>query len=208
MAILRRQFRKVLSIRAQDYLLGHSGSLKENIERFLFANFAYTPDEVYLQTMPRMFGYAFNPVSFWFCRRAGQLEAILTEVNNTFGERHFYWLKPPTGSAHDVWLNAKKSFHVSPFLPVEGSYRFRFRDGAEKVRADIQYFGEDGQLRLTTWVEGILTPAEDLSLWAVLWRYGWMTPLVVWRIHFQAFRLWTRKIRYYPKPPPLRQEIH
>ena len=81
-------------------------------------------------TMPRMLGYVFNPVSFWFCRdRSGALRAVLCEVNNTFGESHCYLvhhddLRP---IEPDAWLDGRKAFHVSPFLPVEGGYRFRFR---------------------------------------------------------------------------------
>ena len=96
--------------------------------------------EIWLHCFPRMLGYAFNPVSFWFCeRRDGALRAIVCEVHNTFGERHCYVL------AHDddrpiAWgetLRARKVFHVSPFCAVAGSYRFRFLLAA---RADGTHF--------------------------------------------------------------------
>jgi DUF1365 family protein len=87
--------------------------------------------EVWLHTFPRVLGYAFKPVSFWYAhRRDGSLAAVLAEVNNTFGERHAYLLAgPELGWGRE--LRARKVFHVSPFCRVEGEYRFRFlRTGA------------------------------------------------------------------------------
>ena len=80
--------------------------------------------EVWLHTYPRVLGYTFKPVSFWYCHRAdGSLRAILVEVNNTFGERHCYLLDAPQ---YGVEQQARKGFHVSPFCEVAGGYRFRF----------------------------------------------------------------------------------
>ena len=98
-------------------------------------------------TMPRLFGYVFNPVSFWFCRdRDGRLRAVLCEVNNTFGEHHCYLVhhddRRPIEA--DAWLDGRKAFHVSPFLPVEGSYRFRFRLDAERAHVDVNYHDDAG----------------------------------------------------------------
>ncbi|MFM8151789.1 MAG: DUF1365 domain-containing protein, partial [Polynucleobacter victoriensis] len=85
--------------------------------------------EVWLQTFPRVLGYVFNPVSFWFFENAaGQTKAILAEVNNTFGERHCYLLAHPD-SKNIEWGEShvsNKVFHVSPFCEVKGHYVFRF----------------------------------------------------------------------------------
>ena len=86
--------------------------------------------EVWLHCYPRVLGYIFKPVSFWYCHRAdGSLAAVVVEVNNTFGERHCYLLAEP-GLAFGRELRASKVFHVSPFCDVEGSYRFRFMRSA------------------------------------------------------------------------------
>ena len=80
--------------------------------------------EVWLHCYPRVLGYTFKPVSFWYCHRAdGHLRAIVVEVNNTFGERHCYLLDAPQ---YGVEQRARKVFHVSPFCEVSGGYRFRF----------------------------------------------------------------------------------
>jgi DUF1365 family protein len=86
---------------------------------------------IWLQTFPRVFGYAFNPVSFWFCHdRDGALRALLAEVRNTFGERHSYLLKAADNGPIDTTTNlfCAKKLHVSPFCSVEGQYTFRIRE--------------------------------------------------------------------------------
>jgi DUF1365 family protein len=85
---------------------------------------------LWLHTYPRVLGYTFKPVSFWYCHRPdGTLRAIVAEVNNTFGERHCYLLDNPVYGRE---LNADKRFHVSPFCEVEGRYRFRFMHAARQ----------------------------------------------------------------------------
>lgn len=160
--------------------------------------------EVTLMTMPRMLGYVFNPVSFWFCRdRVGALRAVLCEVNNTFGESHCYLVhhgdrRPIEPQA---WLDGRKVFHVSPFLPVEGSYRFRFRLDAQAAHVDVNYHDADG-LMLATSVGGRREPLTDR---AVLHRFlgnPMMTMGVVLRIHWQALQLWRKRVKFYRKPDP------
>ena len=210
---LRHQFRGVLNFKGADYLNsaggvdGKGGALDARIRSFLTRNFNFTADTIWLQTMPRMFGFVFNPVSFWYCMASDKLEAVLVEVNNTFGERHFYWLGPELMQGPESWIEARKVFHVSPFLPVEGFYRFRFRIAAEAVRADIHYFSQDGKLSLTTWIEGRFKSMRELTWLRLMWNYGWMTPLVVMRIHLQALRLFLKRVRFHHKPPPPVTEI-
>ena len=77
--------------------------------------------EVWLHTYPRVLGYAFKPVSFWYCHRAdGALTAVVAEVNNTFGERHCYLLAGPGCGLRPRPCSARKVFHVSPFCDVAG----------------------------------------------------------------------------------------
>ncbi|NUN06740.1 MAG: DUF1365 domain-containing protein [Bdellovibrio sp.] len=205
---LRSRFRSLLSLNAKDYLDGKSESLNQGVRDFLLQSCSYEAEEIWLQTFPRMLGYAFNPISFWFCKRAGVLEAVLCEVNNTFGERHFYWVKSngPEIST-EQWLRAEKNFHVSPFFPVEGYYDFRFKltQGASQV--DISYFGPQGELRLATSVSGKFEPLQQASFLPLFARYGWMTVLVVLRIHWQAFRLWLKKASFHSKPDLPDREI-
>lgn len=204
--ILHSKFKNVFSLRASDYLEGHARPLAESIRLFLKERAAYQAEEVWLQTMPRMLGYGFNPVSFWILKRQGKTEAVLVEVNNTFGQRHFYWIHPE-GTLEGVWHKAQKVFHVSPFQPTEGSYEFRFQFSERSSAVDINYRGQNGEMRLITWIKGELTDLPAKSLRSLIWRYGWMTPLVVLRIHYQALVLWFKKVPYVPKPPLPREEL-
>ena len=157
--------------------------------------------EVWLHCYPRVLGYAFKPVSFWYCHTAdGVLRAIVVEVNNTFGERHCYLLdRPQLG----VEQSAPKSFHVSPFCEVQGQYRFRFmralHGGAERTVVRIDYDDNSGPL-LQTSVSGTLQPVTAATVRHALWRYPAMTLGVVFHIHWQAWKLWRKKLRFFAKP--------
>ncbi len=161
--------------------------------------------EVWLQCYPRVLGYTFKPVSFWFCHRANgggseDLRAIVVEVNNTFGERHCYVLDRPQWGTQ---LSVAKQFHVSPFLQVQGHYHFRFmrttRPEGERYVACIDYDDGEGTL-LKTSINGTLTPVTPKSLRRALWRYPVMTLGVMARIHLQAARLWLKRVQFVRKP--------
>jgi len=157
--------------------------------------------EVWLHCYPRVLGFTFKPVSFWYCHRTdGSLRAIVVEVNNTFGQRHCYVLDP---ACYGAELRSDKVFHVSPFCPVEGGYRFRFMVDAERRRtvARIDYDDALGPV-LQTSVSGTLEALTAQSLRRALWRYPLMTLAVVGRIHWQALRLFVKRVRFFHVPPP------
>ena len=159
--------------------------------------------EIWLHCYPRVLGYTFKPVSFWYCERAdASLRAIVAEVHNTFGERHCYLLDQPAWGKE---LRADKVFHVSPFCDVAGSYRFRFvftrKDGVLRTLARVDHDDASGPL-IETSVNGQLEPVSRASLRRALWRYPLMTVAVITRIHWQALRLWAKRIGFRSKPAP------
>jgi hypothetical protein len=171
--------------------------------------------EVWLQAMPRVLGFVFNPVSFWFCHRQdGALRAVLCDVRNTFGERHFYLLDTGWDIENASELTARKVFHVSPFCPVEGGYRFRFtrvmRGAAgslvEHTLANIDYDDSTGPLILTS-VSGTAAPISSRNVLRAFFGYPLMTVGVVVRIHVQALRLWLRRVPFFSKPVPPQQKV-
>jgi len=156
--------------------------------------------EIWLHCYPRVLGFTFKPVSFWYCHRAdGSLRAVLVEVNNTFGERHCYFLSQ---ARFGVEQRADKVFHVSPFCPVQGQYRFRFMVNAQGDRtvARIDYDDMRGPL-IQTSVSGLLQPYSLRAARYALWRYPLMTFAVVWRIHWQALRLSLKRVPFFRQPP-------
>ncbi len=205
--LLRQKSKGCWSFRAADYLHGKEGSLDSSVRNFLKVACDYEAEEIWLQTMPRVFGFAFNPVSFWFCYRSNALDAVLVEVNNTFGERHFYWLKSDGITYFESWQERTKEFHVSPFLPVSGFYKFFFRVTKSVSRVDINYFDNQRKLVLSSWVRGELSPLVEQNFLKLFFRYGWITALVVIRIHAQAVRLWFKGNQFYSKPSLPEQEI-
>ena len=157
--------------------------------------------EIWLQCYPRVLGYSFKPVSFWYCHRTdGSLRAIVAEVNNTFGERHAYLLDHPR---YGQELQARKAFHVSPFCTVEGGYRFEFRrsgaEGLQSARVRIDYHDAEGPLLLTG-MAGRLEPLNAASRRRALWRYPLLTLGVTGRILWNALLLWLKQVPFYAKP--------
>jgi DUF1365 family protein len=164
--------------------------------------------EIVLQAFPRMLGYVFNPISVFYCHdRAGALRAVLCEVSNTFGEHHNYLLAHADrrAIANGDWLTARKVFHVSPFCEVEGHYRFRFSGGDDRQYAQIDYHDPDGKLIVTT-IHGRGEALSARGLFAAFFAFPWMTAGVTARIHWQAFRLWLKRVPWFSKPvPPLEE---
>lgn len=157
--------------------------------------------EVWLHTYPRVFGYVFKPVSFWYCHRQdGGLAAVVAEVNNTFGERHCYLLAGPE-LAFGRELVARKVFHVSPFCSVQGQYRFRFMRTADRTVARVDHDDDAGAL-LQTSISGQLQPLTRRGVRAAFFGMPMMTLGVIGRIHWQALQLWRKRVPFVRKPRP------
>lgn len=200
---LARNRRALLAFHDRDHGDGRDDALAWLDETLQRAGIHDATGEAWLHCYPRVFGYTFKPVSFWYCHRDdGSLRAILVEVNNTFGERHAYLLDDPRWGAT---LSARKVFHVSPFCPVEGRYSFRFLLAPQRGRTVVRIDYEDSQgLLLQTSVSGSLQPATRAALRSVLWRQPLLTLGITARIHWQALRLWLARVPVFRKPlaPP------
>ena len=195
-----------LSFFDRDHGDGRDDSLAWFEELLARENIDDAAGEVWLHTFPRVLGYAFKPVSFWYALRSdGTLAAVVAEVNNTFGERHCYLL---CGSALH-WggtMEASKVFHVSPFCAVQGLYRFRFllRGGTAFVPrytiARVDHV-DDAGLLLQTSVGGTLLPLTRGNVWRAFFGTPLMTLGVVARIHWQALRLAIKRVPFHRQPP-------
>jgi DUF1365 family protein len=142
-----------------------------------------------LVTMPRMLGYVFNPVSFWYCYEEDHLKAVICEVNNTFGEGHNYVVIDPMENKNRAM---DKVFHVSPFYPVKGTYQFDF---TRENFVSIQYQSEFGHFIATMKGEEF-----NGSLLKLFLNYPLYTFLVVFLIHYQALKLFFKKVPFFKKP--------
>ncbi len=205
--IFKKNFYGLLSLDSRNYISNSKSLLQPEIKAFVKTQFNYDCAEVFLQTIPKMFGFVFNPISFWYFFRKDLLEAVLCEVSNTFGEKHYYWLYQNGQDLKNTWLVAKKEFHVSPFFDLEGHYKFKFIFNDNKLEAHIQLMNPDQSLRLVTWIKGALTPLDEASAFMVILNYGWMTPLVLLRIHYQAVKLFFKKVKFFRKPQPPEKDV-
>ena len=198
----------------QDHGIGNVDSLSW-IEAILEQHHIQHIDgEIWLQTFPRVLGYVFNPVSFWICTQAnGQVQAVLAEVNNTFGERHCYLLHHDSGEAlkSGETLVSKKVFHVSPFCDVRGEYHFRFLFSQDSrsnrnivCRIELH---EDGSPLINTSISGLAQALSKSALYLAFLRYPLMSLGVIGRIHWQALKLWLKGVPFHSKPKPPELEI-
>lgn len=157
--------------------------------------------EILLLTQPRVLGHVFNPVSFWLCHDpAGVLRVVIAEVTNTFGQRHSYLchhddLSPIT--AQDQ-LTVRKIFHVSPFQPIAGEYRFRFDFRDDRIGIWIDLTHAEGGLTAT--LTGKRQPMTNLSMLQAAVRRPFGARRVVVLIFWQALKLKFKRALYRPVP--------
>jgi hypothetical protein len=197
-ALARNRF-GLISFHDRDHGDGRGDCLAWLEERLAAEGIRDADGEVWLQTYPRVLGYVFKPVSFWYChRRDGSLAAIVAEVNNTFGERHCYLLAGRE-LAFGREQQARKVFHVSPFCHIEGRYRFRFARTSERIVARVEHDDDAGPLLVTS-VSGMLAPASRTRQWHAFFSQPLMTLGVIARIHWQALHLWRKRVAYIRKP--------
>jgi uncharacterized protein len=209
---LARNRRGWLSFHDCDHGDGRADSLAWIEAMLAKEGIADADGEVWLHTYPRVLGYVFKPVSFWYCHRADDtLAAVVVEVNNTFGQRHCYLLRGDA-LAFGRELRVAKAFYVSPFCAVAGDYRFRFlrtdlhpngpmaRKRPGRTLARIDHHDDDGLL-LQTSVSGTLEPLTARRVAAVFVAIPWLTVAIVLRIHWQAIKLWFKGVPPVPRPP-------
>jgi DUF1365 family protein len=189
------------AFRDADYGDRSGRPLRPQIEDVLAkAGIAHEGGPIRLLTMPRILGYAFNPLSAYFCyRRDGSLCATVYEVHNTFGEIHSY-VAPAEGAAGaQLRQEADKVFHVSPFMNLEMSYAFIVTPPGERVSVAIDGSNAEGRL-ITAVLSGTRRELGDAALLRLLATHPLVTLKVTAAIHWHAFRLLAKRIPWRPHP--------
>lgn len=143
---------------------------------------------------PRIFGFAFNPITVYFCEdQAGDVVFLVHEVSNTFGEHHFYAAPVTPDASGELHHEAEKAFYVSPFNAIEGSYRFAIRPPGDEVFLGITLSTLEGGL-ISAYFKGEHRPLTDAELGKLLLAYPFLTAKVVIGIHWQALLLWAKGV--------------
>lgn len=189
----------------RDHVGDPTQRLRDRLEHRARARGLTLPDgPVYLLTHLRYLGYAFNPISFYFCfNRAHALSAVVAEVNSTFGEQALYWLPGVNSPNGVVRHRTAKTMHVSPFNEAHLDYDFTVTTPGRSLVAHMTTIDrtEAGD---TPFFDATLTlerrPWDGPSLHRALRRHPWMTASVISAIHFEALRLWWKGLRYVPHP--------
>jgi DUF1365 family protein len=183
---------------------GTGRDLKGQVERAMRAA-GVEPDggRVMLLTMPRLLGFAFNPLSIYFCyRRDGRLVAILWEVDNTFRQRHAYMIPVEAVDGDgEIIQNCDKAFYVSPFMDMDLRYEFRVRAPADILSISIDTFDAVGKVMSARH----MARKQELTDAALL-RAFFAIPLlnlrVIGGIHWEALKIWLKRVRLKDRPAP------
>jgi len=154
-------------------------------------------ERVLVLTQPRVLGYVFNPVSFYWCYRSdGSLACMVAELSNTFGERLPEVLRGP-----ELRYEQRKRLHVSPFFGLDQSYEYAFSQPGDEVWARIHVRDDDGGRPLTAVLHGRRRELTNASLVRLLARYPVQPLQVTALIHWQALRLFLKRAPFHHKPP-------
>lgn len=160
-----------------------------------------TGGRVVLVTLPRVFGYLFNPVSFYFCyTRDGTPAATIAEVTNTFREVKPYFLGTTTRSAAgaEFRLRVPKHFYVSPFSDVDVEFDFTLRPPTDRLALQIDDFTA-GARTLTTTLTGQRCELTSGRLTWFTFKYPLLTLRVIALIHWHALLLWCKRVPWFAK---------
>lgn len=160
---------------------------------------------VRLLAMPRVMGYAFNPLSLWFCHAPdGRLQALIYEVNNTFGQRHSYLIEVGAAVGGVIAQRCDKQLYVSPFLGMAMHYRFRITPPGERLGVGISVHDDSDAAVLNARFDARRRPLTDAQLLRAFVTHPLLTLKVVAGIHWEALRLWAKGARLHDRPaaPP------
>ena len=154
---------------------------------------------------PRILGYVFNPLSiFYVYDKNDKLISLLYEVKNTFGEQHTYIFKIKENNL--LKHNCEKKFHVSPFIEMNCSYFFRTLKPADKISIIIDQYQLNEKILYAS-QDGKRTDFTTSELIKSYLKHPLMTFKVIAAIHFEAFKLWTKGIKFIQKKFKIKNNI-
>lgn len=198
-AAFPRWARLLASIRSADHFAaGDDRPLTLKIRDHLHTEqVGWTASRVLMLANARSFGYVFDPLTTYFCfDSTGDLEGVLAEVHNTYGERHCYPLHVVQRSPAQV----DKAFYVSPFFAVEGRYDIRTVLTGSTVAVGIS-LTQDEETVFTASVHGDLEPATRGRVLRAVARNPLPSQRVSALIRWHGVRLWLRRLPVVPRRP-------
>ena len=162
--------------------------------------------QIKLLCYPRIFGYVFNPLSvFYVYDKNLNLISILYEVKNTFGEQHTYVFKSDINN-NLVQHMCKKKFHVSPFIEMDCVYFFRLLKPGNKISVIIDQNDKEGKILYAS-QDGVKSEITNANLTKSYLKHPLMTFKIILAIHFEAFKLWSKGIKFVKKKLNIKNNI-
>ena len=161
--------------------------------------------KIKLLCYPRILGYVFNPLSvFYIYNNKDELISILYEVKNTFGEQHTYIFKVENDNL--LQHNCEKKFHVSPFIEMNCNYFFRILKPSEKISVIIDQYQLNEKLLYAS-QDGTRVDFTSSELIKSYLKHPLMTFKIILAIHFEAFKLWVKGIKFIKKKLKIKNNI-
>ena len=155
---------------------------------------------------PRILGFVFNPLSvFYVYNLQNKLISILYEVKNTFGEQHTYIFKI-TKDENLVQNKCAKKFHVSPFIEMDCNYFFRLLKPGDKISVIIDQYDKEDKILFAS-QDGIRTDFNSKELIKSYLKHPLMTFKIIIAIHYEAFKLWIKGIKFIKKKIKIKNNI-
>ena len=204
--------RNLVEFRRRDYLTGApgtgSGATPKNIvaRTILEKTGRRFNGNVRMLTQPRYWGFCFNPVTFYFCFLEDQQrpEFIVADIHNTPWNEHYQYVLPIERarlSSGGLLFEFPKDFHVSPFMPMDIEYAWRFCLNAETVMIHMDLFRNSEKLFDATLLLK-LRPVTSSALSMLPFKYALICHRVFWRIYWNALRLWLKRVPFFTHPDP------
>ena len=196
----------LISFFDKDHGERDGSSLIEWVKKHLNENDINSKDiRIKLLCYPRILGYVFNPLSVFFVYDNNKnLISILYEVKNTFGEQHTYIFK--IENDHLLQHNCSKKFHVSPFIEMKCNYFFRILKPSEKISVVIDQYQLDEKILFAS-QDGKRVDFNSKELLKSYIKHPLMTFKIISAIHFEAFKLWLKGIKFIKKKLKIRNNI-
>jgi len=197
----------IISFFSKDHGPRDGSSLRKWVLENLKQNNTETKDiQIKLLCYPRILGYVFNPLSvFYVYNKNSDLISILYEVKNTFGEQHTYFFKTKKNE-NLIQHICKKKFHVSPFIEMNCIYFFRLLKPGNKISVIIDLQDSKSKILYAS-QDGIKSELNNNTLLKSYLKHPLMTFKIILAIHFEAFKLWTKGIKFIKKKIKIKNNI-
>ena len=203
--------KNVFEFRDADHLCAGADNLKDCLIAYVRSQGVQDPvSKVLLITHLRTLGYIFNPVSFYYCfGPGGEPVCCVAEVMNTYREVKLFLIRRDQYAGGMFRMIRPKHFYVSPFVDLDDMFEFRLALPGDRLRIHINDIDKGGKTFLVTSLTGVQRALTNRRLLGYLFRFPLITVKVILSIHWQALRLYVKRLPYHKKSsdPHLQQEV-